>query len=166
MAECFAILQGIMNVPIYNDENMPVRDFIQDVVNGEASIPANCEKQYIKAVLSRLKGAPRDSTHEKSFFSMKDLIDHLKQRFVPHKTYTWSTHKISNIKLTRKENVSKFYDHLTLLKSGAQSALEDKYDNADLLPAPLNDCALESFTLSRSKSSTSTSAELDKSTTS
>ena len=31
------------------------------------------------------------------------------------------------------------------LKSGAQTGLEDKYDNADLLLAPLNDCALEFF---------------------
>ena len=145
MAECFAIQQGIMNVPIFNGKNMPVRDFIQDVINGEASIPANCEKQYIRAVLSRLKGAARDSTHGKSFFSMKDLIDHLKQRFAPHKSYTWYTHEISNIKMTRNESVSEYYDRLTLLKSGAQAALEDRYDNADLLLAPLNDCALESF---------------------
>ena len=47
--------------------------------------------------------------------------------------------------MTRNENVSEFYDRLTLLKSGAQAALEDKYDNANLLLAPLNDCALESF---------------------
>ena len=126
MAECFAIQQGIMNVPIYNGKNMPVRDFMQDVVNGEASIPANCEKQYIKSVLSRLTEAARDITHEKSFSSMKDLIDHLKQRFVPHKTYTWYTQEISNIKLTCIKNASEFYDHLTLLKSGAQAALEDK----------------------------------------
>ena len=115
MAECFAIQQGIMNVSIFDGKNMPVRDFIQEVVNGKARIPANCEKQYIKAVLPRLKGAARDSTRGKSFFSMKDLIDHLKQRFVPHKTYTWYTHEISNIKMTRNENVSEFYDRLFLL---------------------------------------------------
>ena len=47
--------------------------------------------------------------------------------------------------MTRNESVSEYYDRLTLLKSGAQAALEDKYDNADLLLAPLNDCALETF---------------------
>ena len=26
---------------------MPVRDFIQDVLNGESNVPANCERQYI-----------------------------------------------------------------------------------------------------------------------
>ena len=68
MAECFVIQHGIMNVRIFNGKNMPVRDFIQDVINGEASIPANCEKQYIRAVFYRLKGTARDSTHGKSFF--------------------------------------------------------------------------------------------------
>ena len=48
-------------------------------------------------------------------------------------------------KMTCNENVSEFYDRLILLKSGAQAALEDKYDIEDLLLAPLNDCALESF---------------------
>ena len=68
-----------MNVSTFNGKNMPVRDFIQDVVKVEASIPANYEKQYIKAVLVPLKGAARDSTHGKSYFSMKNLIDHLQQ---------------------------------------------------------------------------------------
>ena len=76
---------------------------------------------------------------------MKDLIGHLKQRFVPHKTYTWHIHEISNIKMTRNENVSEFCDRITLLKSGAQTALNDRYDNADLLSVPLNDCALKYF---------------------
>ena len=47
--------------------------------------------------------------------------------------------------MSRSENVSEFYDHFTLLKSGAQAALEDRYDNADLLLVPVNDCELESF---------------------
>ena len=36
MAECFAIQQGIMNVPIFNGKNMPVRDFIRDVTLTQA----------------------------------------------------------------------------------------------------------------------------------
>ena len=68
-----------MNVLTFNEKNMPVRNFIEDVVKVEASIPANCEKQYIKAVLAPLKGAARDSTHGRSYFSMRDLIDHLQQ---------------------------------------------------------------------------------------
>ena len=52
MAECFAIQQGVMNIPTFNVKNMPVRDFIQDVLNGESSVPANCERQYIMAVLA------------------------------------------------------------------------------------------------------------------
>ena len=81
MAECFAIQQGVMNIPTFNGKNMPVRDFIQVVLNGEPSVPANCEGQYTMAVLARLKVAARDSTHGKSFFTITDLIQHLKQRF-------------------------------------------------------------------------------------
>ena len=60
---------------------MPVRDFIQDVLNRESSVPANCERQYIMAVLAHLKGAARDSTHGKTFSTITDLIQHLKQHF-------------------------------------------------------------------------------------
>ena len=79
MAECFDIQQGTMNVPIFNAKIMPVRDFIQDVVSGQVNVPANCEKQYIKAVLARLKGAARDNTWEK-------FISHERSNWPPQAT--------------------------------------------------------------------------------
>ena len=57
---------------------MPVRDFIQDISNGESSLNANCERQNIIAVLARLKGAARNSTHGKTFSTITNLIQHLK----------------------------------------------------------------------------------------
>ena len=87
MAECFAIQQGVMNISTFNGKNMPVRDFIQDSLKGESSVPANCERQYIMTVLARLKGAARDSTHGKTFSTITDLIQHLKQRFARHNAY-------------------------------------------------------------------------------
>ena len=62
-----------MNIPTFNGKTMPVRDFIQNVLNGESSVPANCERQYIMAVLVRLKGAARDRTHGKTFSTIADL---------------------------------------------------------------------------------------------
>ena len=56
MIECFSIQQGIINVPVLDDENMPVRDFIEDVMNGALVVPAECENRYVTALLSRLKG--------------------------------------------------------------------------------------------------------------
>ena len=47
MAECFAIQKSIMNIPKFDGKNIPVRDFIQHIINGESSVPANCEPQYI-----------------------------------------------------------------------------------------------------------------------
>ena len=31
MAECFAMQQGVMNIPIFDGKNMPVSDFIEDI---------------------------------------------------------------------------------------------------------------------------------------
>ncbi|XP_043473885.1 uncharacterized protein LOC122506001 [Leptopilina heterotoma] len=62
MAECFALQQGIMNIPFYDGHNMPVKDFIEDILNAASSIPKNCEDQYLKSILAKLKGAARSST--------------------------------------------------------------------------------------------------------
>ena len=43
------------------------------------------------------------------------------------------------------ENVSEFYNIITLLKSGAQAALEDKYQNARQMLLPLNECGLKTL---------------------
>lgn len=146
MAECFAIQQATLNIPFYDGKNMRVRDFIQDVENGEASVPPNCEMQYIKAVLSRLKGAARDSIHGKEFLTIRALLQHLKQRFATKKSYSWYLHEISTIRMYRTENVSEFHDRITLLISGAKAALRDKYPEADpIIMNPLNDCGLEAF---------------------
>ena len=102
-------------------------------------------KQYILAVLARLKGSTRDSTHGKTFPTITNLIQHLKQRFAPHKTYSWYLHETSKIRMPCSESVSEFYERITLLKSGAQAALEHKYQNAEQMLLPLNDCALEAF---------------------
>ena len=47
--------------------------------------------------------------------------------------------------MSRNEDVSEFYERNTLLKSGAQAALEDEYQNAEQILLPLNDCALKAF---------------------
>ena len=95
--------------------------------------------------LARLEGAARDNTHEKTFSTITDLIQHFKHRFAPNRTYSWYLHEISTIRMSGSENVNKFYDIITQLKSGAQAALEDKYQNTEQMLLPLNDCALETF---------------------
>ena len=140
MAECFAIQQRVMNIPTFNGKNIYLR-----CVKGKIHVPANCERQYIMAVLARSKGAARDSIHGKTFSTITDLIQHLKQRFARHKTYSWYLHEISTTGMSRSESVSEFYDRINLLKSGAQVMLEDKYQNTEQMLLPLNDCALETF---------------------
>ena len=145
MIECFSIQQGIINVPVFDGENMPVRDFIEDVMNGALVVPAECEKRYVTAVLSRLKGTARSSTYGRTFSNLKELSDHLKQRYAPRKAYSWYISEMATVQLSRGENVSDFYDRITSLRLGAQAVLEDKYENVNLHCLLLNDCALEAF---------------------
>ena len=63
-----------MNIPTFKGKNIPVRNLIQDVSDEEFSVPENCERQYIMAVLARFKGAARDSTHGKTFLTITNLI--------------------------------------------------------------------------------------------
>ena len=130
MIECFSKQQGIINVPVFDGENMPVRDFIEDVINGALVVPAECEKRYVTAVLSRLKGTARSSIYGRTFSNLKELSDHLKQRYAPRKAYSWYMSEMATIRLSRSENVSDFYDRITL-RLGAHAALEDKYENAN-----------------------------------
>ena len=97
MAECFAMQQGVMNIPIFDGKNMPVSDFIKDIITGQSFVPATCEKRYVIAVLARLKGAARDSPGGETVSNLSDLIEHLEQRFVRHKTYLWYVRKITTI---------------------------------------------------------------------
>ena len=143
MAECFAMQQAIMNIPIYSGKNMPVSDFIVDIIIGQSFVPANCGKRFVVAVLTRLKGAAGSSTHKKSFSTItNDLIQHLEQRFAPHKTYSWYVCEITTIQMFKNEGVCDLYDQLTLLKLRAQTALKNRYKNADQKILPLNDCPL------------------------
>ena len=124
---------------------MPVSDFIGDIITRQSFVPATCEKRYVIAVLTRFKVAARDSTYGKTFSNLSDLIQRLEQLFVPHKTYSWYVPEITTIQLPQNEGVHEFYDRLTLLKSKAQEALENRYKNANQMILPLNDCALEAF---------------------
>ena len=116
MAEFFAMQQEIMDIPIFDGKNMPVRDFIEDIITGQSFVPATCEKRYVIAMLARLKGAARESTYGKTFSNLSDLIQHLEQRFAPHKTYLWYVREITTIQMLQNEGVYEFYDRLKFLK--------------------------------------------------
>ena len=122
-----------------------MRDFIEDVMNGALVVPAECEKRYFTAVLARLKGIARSSTYGRTFSNLKELSDHLKQRYAPRKAYSWYISEMATIRLSGGEYVSDFYDRITSLRLGAQAVLEDKYETANSFCLLLNDCALEAF---------------------
>ena len=78
MTECSAIQQGIMNDPVFDGENIPVRHFIKDIMNGAFVVPANCEKRYVTAVFSLLKIAAKSSAYERTFSNLNKLSNHSK----------------------------------------------------------------------------------------
>ena len=51
----------------------------------------------------------------------------------------------NNHQILQNEGVHEFYDRLLLLKSRAQAALENRYENTNQIILPLNDCVLEAF---------------------
>ena len=65
-----------MKIPIVDDKNMPVSDFIEDIITEQSFVPVSCEKRYVILVLAQLKGAARDSTYGKTFSNLSDLIQH------------------------------------------------------------------------------------------
>ena len=69
-------------------KNMPVSDFIEDIITGQSFVPATWKKQYVIVVLAWLKDAAWDSTYGKTFSNLSDLIQHLEQRFCPKRSDT------------------------------------------------------------------------------
>ena len=69
IAECFAMQKEVMNIPIFDGKNMPVSDFLKDIITEQSFVPATCEKRYVIAVLAQLTGAARDSTFGKTFLT-------------------------------------------------------------------------------------------------
>ena len=108
MAECFAMQQGAMDIPIFDGKNMSVSDFIEDIITGQSFVPVKCEKRYVIAVLARLKGAAQDSTYGKTFSNLSDLIQHLEQRFDPHKIFSWHVREKATIQMLQNEGVYEF----------------------------------------------------------
>ena len=59
-----------MDNPAFESKNIPVKDIIQDVINGKLAVLANYENKYVKAVSAFLKGAACKRTHGKSYYNI------------------------------------------------------------------------------------------------
>ena len=56
---------------------------------------------------------------------MREVIIHLKKRFVPGKDNDYYVKKLNNIRMCQEETVLDFYDKLRILMSAAESNLKE-----------------------------------------
>lgn len=90
------VLQNALQaIPEFDGRNLPLKDFLQDIQNGALYISAGQMPNYIRAIVSKLRGPARDSTYGRTFGSIDDLIKHLKTRFAPGKDYSYYNNKIT-----------------------------------------------------------------------
>lgn len=160
--ECMTLQQCTYHIPFFDGRNPPLKEFLQDVANGGVFVTDATEPGFIRAVLSKLKGAARESVRDKQFEGINDLVKHLKKRFASSKKYQWYLENIINIRLKQTETVSDYHDRLQGLLSGARHALETKYNSqyrkidggavrvqntpeSEIMMWPIIDCALEAF---------------------
>ena len=140
------------NIPDFIGRTPPLKEFLQDVSNGAVFVTRTTEPIFIKAVLSKLKGVPRESVRDKRFQTINELMTPLKKCFAPSKKYQWYFEFIVNLRMTQKESVSDYYDRVLGLLSGAKHTLEEKYNasygeepESNIMMKPVMDCALDAF---------------------
>ncbi|XP_043461938.1 uncharacterized protein LOC122498320 [Leptopilina heterotoma] len=160
--ECMTLQRSTFHIPCFDGRSPPLKEFLQDVANGAVFINEQTEPGFIKAILSKLKGAARESVRDKQFLTTQELINHLTKRFATSKKYQWYLENIINIRQKQSETVSDYHDRLQGLISGAKHALDAKYQHryrqvegaavrvqeeaeSTIMMRPIIECALEAF---------------------
>ncbi|CAK9799211.1 hypothetical protein ANTPLA_LOCUS1935 [Anthophora plagiata] len=146
MAKSFAIQQAVANIPQFDGNNIPLKDFLLDVQNSAYCLPPTCDGSFTRAVISKLRGEARDSICDLQFRTINDLVRHLKRRFSSGKTYEYYQQEISNIRMKRNESVYAFYDRLRILINGIYHCLKDTYgDDESNMLRPVKSTAINAF---------------------
>lgn len=130
----------------FDGKNRPLRDFIQDIEGGDSLVPGGLKNNYLKFVLSKLRGRARDSLANKKIEKLQDVIDNLKTHFAPAKSYANYVKEIQALRIKKDETVSEFYTRLLRKVELAKTALITKYkEAADTLTPQLEEIALSAF---------------------
>lgn len=83
LASNLSLQNSITGLGIYDGSNIPLKDFLLDVKNGDASVVAEQKPGNLRAVLEKLRGPAEDCTYGKTFVTVNDPCTHLKPRFAP-----------------------------------------------------------------------------------
>lgn len=126
MAGSIALHNAMLGIRQFDGRNGSLKDFIQDVRNGQTGLQGNQEAQYVSAVLSRLQGGARDCTYGKTFNTVEELVSHLRTRFSPGKNYSYYGRRIHELRMRQGESIGDFYDQLNILIGNAKTALKEE----------------------------------------
>ena len=147
MASTMAMQAAVAGIPSFDGSNIPLKDFLQDVRNAAADIPADKINGFLKKVLGKLRGSARNSTYGVTFNNVDDLVKHLKRRFAPGKTFTYYNAQLNGIRMLQSESVGDFRDRLNILLMGAENALKEE-KGASYVAAmmdPMKDVSIDIF---------------------
>ena len=75
MAQCITLQHSTLNIPFYDDKNIPLKNFLQDIRKAQSLFLLLLESSFLKAVLGKLQNAARDSTWGKTFNNLDELIN-------------------------------------------------------------------------------------------
>ena len=147
LASNLSLQNSITGLGIYDGSNVPLKDFLQDVNNGEACVAPEQKAAYLRAVLTKLRGPAKDCTYGQTFNTIEDLCSRLKQRFAPGKDFTFYNSKLYALKMRQGDTVGSFNDQINILINCARSALKEEKGqrfNEDML-TPLTEASIDIF---------------------
>ena len=147
LASNLSLQNSIAGIGVYDGSNVPLKDFLQDVRNGEASITKQQSAAYLRAVLGKLRGPAKDCTYGQSFTTIEDLCARLKQRFAPGKDFAYYNSQLHSLKMKQGDTVGAFNDQINIVINCAKSALKEEKGRAfteDML-TPLTEASIDVF---------------------
>ena len=126
LANSLTLQNSIAGLSTYDGSNIPLKDFIQDIRNGDLGITNEQRPSYLRAVLGKLQGPAKDCTYGKTFTNIEQLCTHLKQRFAPGKGFAYYSNKLYTLRMRPGDSTGCFKDQINILLQCAKSALKEE----------------------------------------
>ena len=83
MKQSFMLRYVVSRISAYSGLNMPFENFVHDVRSGEAFLHAEIIPEYITALFFKLKDPAREHAYNRTFTTVDDFLNHLKDKFEP-----------------------------------------------------------------------------------
>lgn len=126
LAGSLSLQNSIAGLTTYDGSNVPLKDFLQDIKNGDEQVGGGQKASYLRAVLGKLKGPAKDCTYGRTFNTIEELCRHLKHRFAPGKGFTYYSSKFHTLRMLPDDSIGGFHDKICILLECARSALREE----------------------------------------